>query len=582
MRPLIVSSDVELSLQDVVEVAVQGRTVALARSTKRLLAQRRSELKAFVGARENKGVKIYDINTGFGHNVHFSVDDAGLELLQQCLIRSHSSAVGPDADVETIRATMLLRARSLSRGHSSVRPEIVETLLAMLNAGITPAVPRHGSVSASGDLAPLSHIALALLGEGSVYVRGKRKNAAAALGAAGIKKLTLGMKEGLALNNGVQYSTALGILAAAKFDALLKTAAITTALSTQVMLGADTPFREDLHRLRPHAGAQRVAGWIFALMKNSPLRDAHQPHDIDGELQDPYNIRCAAQILGTCAELLDRARATFRIEANSVTDNPIALPFRPGADGKLERFAGQYVDIVSGGHFHGMPVAVDLYGLVQASAIVATLVNLRCARFVDASRNKGLGSDLKWPGDLDRTMPAGKTHPKHEELKRRQSVSSALMIPEYATASLANAIWGLAMPSHLFSIPTDAGQEDHVSMAANVGLRLHDALARLADALAIELAFGYQAAMIRREMRGIPSRAPVDREKSGGKRREWIPLKAAECELSPVSEEVLDEIGKHFKVVTQDRSLSGELAVLAREVLEGSFVRRAERAGMRF
>jgi histidine ammonia-lyase len=377
--------------------------------------------------------------------------------------------------------------------------------------------------------------------------------------------LKLEMKEGLALNNGVQYSTALGITAIGRLDRLVRTAAITTALSAQVMLGADTPFREDLHALRPHKGAQRAAKWIFALMKDSPLREAHRDVDVDGELQDPYNLRCAAQVLGTCVELVERARATFTIEANSVTDNPIVLKAAGG------RHAGKHVDAVSGGHFHGMPVAVDLYGLMQAVSIVSVLTNLRCARYVDGARNKGLGADLKWPGDLGLLKEAGDTSRHDDDIRKRQAVSSTLMIPEYATASLANMIWGMAMPSHLFSLSTDAGQEDHVSMAANVGLRLHDVLPRLADALAIELCFAFQAAAIRREMRMIPSR-----------RTTFVRLKPEQCRLSPASEAVLKEVGRHFKIVKVDRSLAGEIAALARAVLAGDIAARAEDAGMRF
>lgn len=569
MRPLVLSHDKDLTTADVLAVALDNRPVALAPATKKLLAQRRKQIEGFVADAQNRREKIraYGFNTGFGHNVDLDVEASWLKELQKSLIHSHSSGVGPHAPVDAVRATMILRAQSLCRGHSAIRPAVAEALIALLNAGITPVVPRYGSVSASGDLAPLSHVALALIGAGDVIVKGKRIVAAKALRAAKIEPLVLEMKEGLALNNGVQYSTALGILAAHKFDRLLKTAAITTALSAQVMLGADTPFREDLHALRPHQGARKMASWVFDLMKNSPLREAHRPFDVDGDLQDPYNIRCAGQILGTCAELLERAVKTFEIETNSVTDNPILLPLHAPKGDKFHRFDGQFVDIVSGGHFHGMPVAIDLYGLLQATAIVSALSNLRCARAVDGRRNKGLGDDLKWPGVLP-------DNAKDEDVFR-QAISSALMIPEYATASLTNAIWGLAMPSHLLSISTDAGQEDHVSMAANVGLRLHEALDRAAEGLAIELAFAFQAAAIRREMRRIPTK-----KKDG--RNGWQPLKAEDCRLSPVCEAVLAEVGKHFKLVRTDRSLAPELAVLAREVLAGAFVARAEAGGMRF
>jgi len=566
---LTITADGKLTANDVLDVALHGRAIRLAPETRRMLSERRRQIEDHIRAHPHE--RAYGFNTGFGHNVHLSVNElpekdlaAALRELQRSLIHSHASGVGPDADIEVIRAAMVLRANSLARGHSAIRPVVVETLLALLNAGITPAVPRYGSVSASGDLAPLSHIALALLGEGFVYRGGKRLAARKALAAAGIAPVVLEMKEGLALNNGAQYSNALGILAAAKFDILLKTAAITTSLTTQVMLGADTPFRADLHALRPHEGAQRVASWIAALMKGSPLREAHRGFDVDGEVQDPYNIRCAAQVLGTCAELLARANKTFAIEANSVTDNPILLPE-----------SGRYVDIVSGGHFHAMPVAVDLYGLIQAAAMVAAIVNVRCARYVDGKRNKGLGDDLKWPGDLELKFRGdAKAHDKRT-LQIAQSVSSALMIPEYASAGLTNAIWGLAMPSHLMSISTDAGQEDHVSMASNVGLRLREALDRLSEALAIELAFAYQAAAIRKAMRRLPSRAP-DNTKG------WRALLERECRLSPPGEALLAEIGRHFKVVKRDRSLAPELAALAGAVRAGDFVRAAEAAGIEF
>lgn len=569
---LIISADRDVAAADVLDVALNGRPIRLAPQTRRMLTERRGQIERYV--REHPEERAYGFNTGFGHNVHLSVNElpdkelqAALKELQRSLIHSHASGVGPDADIHVIRATMVLRANSLARGHSAVRPVVVETLLALVNAGITPAVPRYGTVSASGDLAPLSHIALALLGDGLVYRGGKRMPARKALSAAGIEPVVLEMKEGLALNNGAQYSNALGILAAAKYEILLKTAAITTSLTTQVMLGADTPFRADLHALRAHAGAQRVASWIAALMKDSPLREAHRGFDVDGEVQDPYNIRCAAQVLGTCAELLARADKTFAIEANSVTDNPILLA--------SARDNSAYVDIVSGGHFHAMPLAVDLYGLIQAAAMTAALVNVRCARYIDGKRNKGLGDDLKWPGDLDLKFRDDPQASDKRALQIAQAVSSAMMIPEYASAGLTNAIWGLAMPSHLFSISTDAGQEDHVSMASNVGLRLHDALDRLAEALAIELAFAYQAAAIRKAMRRLPSRAP---DNSKG----WRALSERECRLSPPGEALLVAIGRHFKVVKRDRSLAPELAAMAEAVRAGDFVRAAEAAGIAF
>jgi histidine ammonia-lyase len=202
---------------------------------------------------------------------------------------------------------MLLRAQSLARGYSAVRPEVVESLLAFLNEGITPVVPMFGSVGASGDLAPLSHIGLALIGEGECFLEGSNQRVATtkALSTRGVSALDLGMKEGLALSNGVQYSTACGVLACATLRDLLKTEALATAITAQVMLASDQPFAEELHALRPHRGAKIVAQWIWNLLQNSPIRDSHRDYAIDAEIQDPYNLRCAAQILGACYDLIE-------------------------------------------------------------------------------------------------------------------------------------------------------------------------------------------------------------------------------------------------------------------------------------
>ena len=565
---------VRYTLDDVLAVAA-GAPVELDAETVAFLDERRAEIVAFV-TREQR--PAYGFNRGFGHNVDVPVPRHKLGELQTNLIRSHAAGVGPAAPREVVRATMFLRATSLACGHSGVRALVVETLVALLNAQITPVVPCFGSVGASGDLAPLSHVALALIGEGRVFVGDADDPVAAgdALAMAGIVPLQLEMKEGLALNNGVQFSTALGILSWARLRRLLRTSAVATALTAQVVLGADTPFDESLHALRPHPGALTVARWIRDLMADSPIRKAHQPYDVDGEVQEPYNVRCAAQILGTCQDLLQQARATFETEANSVTDNPILLPDPDNG--------GAYTRIVSGGHFHGMPVAVQLYHLIEAAGILARLSNMRCVRYVDEARNKGLGSDLKWPGLAEDDA----------------AVSSAMMIPEYVSAALTNAIWGAAMPSHLFSLSTDAGQEDHVSMSAGLAVRVWETLPRLAEVVAIELAYAAQAAAIRREMDHFPSKKSLTEEQEaavesarrgyeqainetlGGPefgvgfsiqlRYRWEPKDRL---LSPVCEAVLAQVREHFPIVTQDRCLSDDLAALARAVERGEIERAA-------
>jgi histidine ammonia-lyase len=580
-------------LRDLVRVA-SGSRVRLASEAREMLSQRRKQVADFVDQFDEPA---YGFNRGFGHNVHLKVDPDKRNELQVNLIRSHSCGVGEPAPSEVVRGAMFLRAVSLARGYSGVRPEVVEQLVDLLNADIVPVVPRLGSVSASGDLAPLSHIALALLGEGEVIWRGQRQSAKTALDANGIAPLQLEMKEGLALNNGVQYSTAYGVWCLERMDRLLKTAVIASALSAQVMLGADTPFRKDLHRLRPHRGSVRVAGWLFNLMSDSPLRESHRRFDVDGEIQDPYNIRCAPQILGACADLLERARETFATEAASVTDNPIILKagaeFEKAGHNSAQTFLDHHVDIVSGGHFHGMPIAIDIYGMLQACAIMGRLSNMRAVRYVDGHRNKGLGGDLKWHGSLeilekwemvkkwaddngtkwpdDFQAHIDDLRRRKEDIEKEQAISSALMIPEYVSASLTNWIWGSCMPVHLFSLSTDAGQEDHVSMAANVVTRLHDTLPRLAEVLAIELAYAAQAAALRKQMRCIPSRL-----------HHWHPLEADQLQLNAVGEAILTEVGRIFPLVERDRPMADNISRLGDAVLDGTIIRAAESAGFAF
>jgi histidine ammonia-lyase len=568
-----ISHTAQLSIDEVMAV-VRGAKVRLAPATRALLKARRAQI---VQVLKRKREPAYGFNRGFGHNVDLAVPPNELAELQKNFMRSHSCGVGQPACQEVVRATMLLRAQSLARGHSAVRPQIVEQLLAFLNHGITPVVPSFGSVGASGDLAPLSHIGLALIGEGECFVRGSAKpqRTAQVLKRRRLKPLVLEMKEGLALSNGVQYSTAYGIIACAALRDMLKAEALATALTAQVMLGSDAPFKRELHELRPHRGSQVVAQWIWSAMQDSPIRDCHRDYSIDGDIQDPYNLRCAAQVLGACYDLIEDAAETLSIEANSATDNPLLLD--AGND--------SFTEIVSGGHFHGMPVAVKLYSLVQAAAIMASLINARCARYVDGARNKGLGSDLAWP-DLT---------------KAQRAVSSSMMIPEYVSAALTNALWGLSAPSHLMSISTNSGQEDHVSMSAGLGVRLLDMLPRLAELIGIELAYASQAAAIRRHTRWIPSKhhpkAPRDvnravaklealvKRKAEAKRLRprveihlGVEVPASSMRLSPVGERLLKRLWKAFPPVTKDRVFSPQLAELARLVYSGELVREAERA----
>jgi histidine ammonia-lyase len=521
----------QLSLETIEAVALGQAKVALAATARQRLTTYRARAEAAIAAQPDK--RVYGLNTGFGSNFRDYVSPADLKRLQRNLILSHCAGVGAYAPAPVVRATMVLRAASLARGCSVVRPVVVETLIDMLNAGATPAVPRHGSVSASGDLAPLSHVASVAIGEGRVLNEQGEGVATKAWLAAHPNAFTpveLELKEGLALNNGCQYSNAWGALATAMMRRLIEAATLNAALGVQVMRGMGRPFRADLHALRPHLGSQQIARWVFDLLEGYEFRDVSTDVKFayDGRIQDPYNLRCAAQALGPCLELVDRAAHTMTTEARSVTDNPIDLNTDP-----------DHYDldlITSGGHFHGMPLAIDAYGLLQAAGVMARLSNLRCARMVDAAHNRGLGPQMRGANP--------------------NATESGLMMAEYTTAGLCNQIWSLAMPAHLMSVSTDAGQEDHVSMAANVAMRAYEAAQHLARILAIELAFVSQAEKVRADN-------PADKPAT----------------LGAAAALALEKVRKHFPLVDADRELTWDIETLAERVLSGEIARAA---GYRF
>lgn len=545
----------KVPLDQIMRVAL-GEKVTLSGETAAMLAQRREQVVAAV---TSSHIPAYGFNRGFGHRADLSVPPNKLEELQLNLIRSHACGSGPNAPRLVVRATMFLRALSLSLGFSGVRPQVVEQLLSFLNHDIVPDVPVYGSVGASGDLAPLSHVALALIGEGDVTFKGRSCSTRAVLGECGLTPLSLQMKEGLALSNGVQFSNAMGIVALDEMWALLQTAVVASALGVQVFLASEDPYDPDLQCLRPHPGALEIARWMRELCANAPIQRVHSDVAIDGEVQDPYSLRCIPQVLGTVHDLLSEAGQTFLIEANSATDNPLVLP----EDGKFTR-------IVSGGHFHGMPVAVKLYNLLQGMAIIARLSNMRCARYVDGRRNRGLGDDLVWPGlDTD----SAKT-------------SSGYMVPEYLSAALLNAVWSAAMPSHLFSVATDAGQEDIVSMSATLGWRVLETMPRLHELLAVELAFAAQAAAIRKVSSSFPSKCiPADisiptPQTSGAHRVNFEPRASFEVplegrSLSPRCEAVLETVRATGCILERDRSLSSPLRDLTALVRNRTLISRA-------
>ena len=571
METLVIHHHKELTLEPIMAVGRHRMMVSLASETHNLLVQRREQIENFV---EEQAVPAYGFNRGFGHNVDLPVTAEDLGRLQENLILSHSVGVGDHADDTLVRMTMLLRAQSLAKGYSGVRPELVLKLMEFLNHNIIPLVPELGSVGASGDLAPLSHIALALIGRGRVRYREQIVETPFALQQAGVEPLQLQIKEGLALNNGVQFMNALGLYACQQLQNLLKTACVHTAMVAQVMLAPDDPYRSDYHEIRPHPGARKVTRWIWELMQNSPIREMHRQYDIDGQIQDPYNLRCAAQILGSCAELIDDAEKTLLIEANSATDNPILLPLQHASHKQNKKFLGDYVDIISGGHFQGMPVAVKIYNLFQALCIMGNLAHQRTVRFVDHAKNKRLGRDLKWPF-------------LSEEEK---AISNGMMVLEYTSAALLNELWGSCTPSHLFNISTNSGQEDHVSMGTGLAVRLLKTIPKATQILAIELAYLTQAIAIRKELAFIPSEIPIpdtlsqdavslqtkySQDNIGFEINAHRQYHVTEMErqFSPPAEAIFEAVRKSiFPPVQKDRYLAEEIERLTQWIDSGQLV----------
>ncbi|MEL6870613.1 MAG: histidine ammonia-lyase [Pseudomonadota bacterium] len=411
--------------------------------------------------RMQHGDAIYGVNTGFGKLASVRINDGDLADLQRNLVRSHSAGFGEPLSMPVVRLTMALKCISLGRGASGVRPRVIEVLQDCVAAGVMPVIPAQGSVGASGDLAPLAHMASTLIGEGDAFFDGTRMPARDALQRAGIKPLSLQAKEGLALLNGTQVSTALAL--AGLFDAwrLAVASLTTTALSIDAAMGSSAPFRDEIHQLRGHQGQIDSALRLRALLAGSQIRDSHR--DGDERVQDPYCLRCAPQVIGACLDQLRHAGQTLQIEANAATDNPLVL-----ADG----------DVVSGGNFHAEPVALVADLIAMAISEIGCIAQRRAALLVDPALSFGLPAFLAPDPGL----------------------KSGLMIAEVTSAALMSENKSLANPRSIDSTPTSANQEDHVSMACHAARRLAEMNRNLAGILAVEAMTASQ---------GVAFRAPL-------------------------------------------------------------------------
>lgn len=445
-----------LSLESIEEVA-EGAAVRIAPAARERVARARE----FVDCRFAEGEAIYGVTTGFGRLASVPVDPADAVTLQLNLVRSHAAGTGAPLEIPVVRAASVLRANSLSAGHSGVKPETLDLIVAMLDRGVTPVVPCQGSVGASGDLAPLAHMTLTLIGEGEALYRGERLASAVALERAGLRPISLGAKEGLALVNGTQVMTAIAALGVLRAERLAAAADVIAAMSLEAYLGTERVFDRRLNDLRPHPGQERVASNLRELLADSEIVQSHAEC---GRVQDPYSFRCIPVVHGAVRDTIAHVRRVTEIEANSVTDNPLVFP----EDG----------DFLSGGNFHGEPIALAIDILKIALSELASIAERRLYLLLNAE---------------DRGLPLF--------LARRLGLESGLMIVQYTAAALVNDDKGLAWPSSVDSIPTSAGQEDHVSMGMTSANNLIRVLDNVEGALACELLGAVAATDLRHPLR---------------------------------------------------------------------------------
>jgi len=416
-----------------------------------------------IAAIVDSGATVYGVNTGFGLLANTAIARGDLEALQRNLVLSHACGVGPLIADDIVRLILILKIASLSRGASGVRRETVQMLTRMIEAEIYPCIPSKGSVGASGDLAPLAHLAAVLLGIGEARLNGEVMSASAALDHAGLKQLVLGPKEGLALLNGTQVSTALALAGLFETEKVFAAGLAAGAMSTDALKGSDTPFDARIHALRGQPGQITVAAALRAMMEGSEIRESHRAPGADDKVQDPYSLRCQPQVMGAVLDLMRAAGRTLEIEASGVTDNPLVLD-----DGS----------VVSGGNFHAEPVAFAADTLALALCEIGNISERRTAILVDP----------KMSG-----LPAF--------LVKESGLNSGFMIAQVTAAALVAENRMFAHPASVDTVPTSANQEDHVSMAAHGARRLLDMAENAASVVAIELLAATQGLDFRRPLK---------------------------------------------------------------------------------
>ncbi len=501
-----------LSLGDLEAVAVHSARVELDGDARRKMSRSREAIDA-VTAAGDAAPRVYGVNTGFGALSETRISAADVRALQQNLVRSHSTGVGPSLGHEEVRGMMLLRAQVLALGHSGVREDLADLLLAMLNARVHPRVPLQGSVGASGDLAPLAHLALAMIGEGEAQLGdGPMRASAEVLREAGIEPVVLEAKEGLALINGTQYMASLGTLALREAERLSTVADVAGAMSLEALKGSTRPFDERLHVARPHPGQITVAANLRVLLASSEIGESHRDCN---RVQDAYSLRCMPQVHGATRDALSWVRSVLEREVNSVTDNPSVFVDR----GETE--------ILSGGNFHGQPLALALDLAAMAVAELANVSERRVEQLVNPALSTGLTPFLA----------AG------------SGLHSGFMVAQVTSASLVSENKVHCHPASVDSIPSSAGREDHVSMGSVSAKKLRDVVRNVRTCLAIE---------IMTAAAGLDQRAPLR------------PSHGVAAALSAVRERV--------PPMTGDRPLYRDIEAVTNLISSQELVERVEKA----
>jgi histidine ammonia-lyase len=509
-----------LSVADVVAVARHGAAVAVAPAAAARMAPARAVVERIVAG----GASVYGVTTGFGALASVKVSPAEARRLQLSLVLSHAAGMGDAVEREVVRAMMLLRARTLAAGLSGARPVLVDGLVALLSAGLTPVVPELGSLGASGDLAPLAHVGAVLTGSGEVVdADGRRLSGADGLAAAGLEPVVLEAKEGLSLLNGTEGMLAHLCLALADLDRLAATADVACAITVEALLGTDAAYRPELHAVRPHPGQGRSAANLRRLLAGSEIVASHGPSD--HAVQDAYSLRCAPQVHGASRDVIAFARSVVERELASVTDNPVVLINDEG-DG----------EVASTGNFHGQPLAFAADFCAIALADLASISERRTDRLMDPARSQGLPAFL--------AVEAG--------------INSGFMLAHYTAAAAVNRLRTHAAPASVDSISTSGGQEDHVSMGWNGCRKLRTSIADAGRVLAIEILCAAQALELRRE--GAGGFGPGIGHPEAGLRP------------SPETEAVIARLRAEVPPLPVDRFLAPDLAAAERLVMSGALL----------